>query len=391
MLQVREGRGPVPEGSGDIVGPLSSCMLVVQINRAGAGAGMGEEEVDGEMERLRIALVQGAATSQPPLPLSALLLQDYGGVSNAAPPESPLQSLHGGEMWITDYLCGLKFQISPTAFFQVNSACATQLYTLAGDWAELDDETTLFDVCCGTGTIGITLAKRVAKVVGIEMNALAVSDARKNAELNNLLTCTFIAGKAEDVLQKLLNTYGEPPLKRQKEDGEGKGEAKVAKVSMAEIPTTAEVSPAEVSEAEMAKVAEVENVENVENVAKVVKVAKVPNKVVAILDPPRAGLHPMVLRTLRAQKELRRLVYISCNVQTLVENAIELCAPLAGEGGDGGGRRNGWQRGRQPKLAQSKRRLEEMSPSAPFRPVKAMAVDMFPHTHHCEVVVLFER
>lgn len=48
---------------------------------------------------------------------------------------------------------------------QVNTMAAEKLYTMAGDWAELDSHTLLFDVCCGTGTIGLTLAHRVGMVL----------------------------------------------------------------------------------------------------------------------------------------------------------------------------------------------------------------------------------
>ena len=70
--------------------------------------------------------------------------------------------------------------------FQVNTLAAEKLYSLAGDWACLDPGTLLFDICCGTGAIGLTLAHRVGMVIGIEMNA-AVSDAHKNAENNGII------------------------------------------------------------------------------------------------------------------------------------------------------------------------------------------------------------
>jgi len=85
---------------------------------------------------------------------------------------------------------------------------------------------------------------------------------------------------------------------------------------------------------------------------------------VAVVDPPRAGLHKNVLHALRAETRLRRLVYVSCNPESMALNCADLCTPQ-GPRGDSGG--------------------------APFRPVKAMAVDLFPHTPHCEAVLLLER
>jgi tRNA (uracil-5-)-methyltransferase len=89
----------------------------------------------------------------------------------------------------------------------VNTPAAEKLYRLAGEWAGLTQRTLLFDVCCGTGTIGLTLASTVGKLVGIEMVAAAVEDAKKNAELNGIKNCDFVCGKAEAVLGRLLAQY----------------------------------------------------------------------------------------------------------------------------------------------------------------------------------------
>ena len=86
--------------------------------------------------------------------------------------------------------------------------------------------------------------------------------------------------------------------------------------------------------------------------------------IVAIADPPRAGLHRNVLLALRKESYVRRLVYVSCNPDTMAADCAELCKPQGPDGKSGG---------------------------VPFTPVKAMAVDLFPHTRHCEAVVLLER
>jgi tRNA/tmRNA/rRNA uracil-C5-methylase (TrmA/RlmC/RlmD family) len=59
-------------------------------------------------------------------------------------------------------------------------------------------------VCCGTGTIGISLARRVKAVIGVEVEASAVEDAKVNSSLNGLDNCTWVAGKAEEVMEQLL-------------------------------------------------------------------------------------------------------------------------------------------------------------------------------------------
>lgn len=67
---------------------------------------------------------------------------------------------------------------------QVNTAAAEVLYQLAGEWAGCGGRTLLFDVCCGTGTIGLTLAKSVAKVIGVDIVESAIQDAKSNADRN---------------------------------------------------------------------------------------------------------------------------------------------------------------------------------------------------------------
>ena len=77
------------------------------------------------------------------------------------------------------------------------------LYGLIKDWcindAKAATKTTVLDVCCGTGTIGLSIAPHVKKVIGVEMQPEAVEDAIVNAKLNNITNATFMAGKAEGI------------------------------------------------------------------------------------------------------------------------------------------------------------------------------------------------
>ncbi|TNN76379.1 tRNA (uracil-5-)-methyltransferase A [Liparis tanakae] len=203
--------------------------------------------------------------------------------------------LVAGEDCIHEELLGLKFRISPHSFFQVNTGAAEVLYSAVGEWAQLDQDSTVLDVCCGTGTIGISLAKRVKKVIGIEMCQEAVEDAKVNAKSNGLTNVEFHCGKAEDVFPNILKSL---------------------------------VSP----------------------------------NVTAIVDPPRAGLHPKVILAIRRAAHVKRLVYVACNAKAAMNNFIDLCR------------------------APSKR-----VHGAPFRPVRAMAVDLFPQTIHVEMLLLLER
>jgi len=203
-----------------------------------------------------------------------------------------------GKPWIDEVLCGRSFRVSPSAFFQVNSRGAEQLCHLLRGVAGLSATTTLLDVCCGTGTIGIALADGVRQVIGIEVNAEAVRDAERNAGRNQVTNVRFVAAKAEDAIQDVLASL----------DGS----------------TT--------------------------------------QHLVAIVDPPRAGLHPQVLRALRECTPLSRIVFVSCYLPAFVQNALSLCRP---QGGGVAG--------------------------APFQLTTAIPVDLFPDTSHCEVVIVLDR
>uniref|UniRef100_A0A8D3CP45 tRNA (uracil(54)-C(5))-methyltransferase n=1 Tax=Scophthalmus maximus TaxID=52904 RepID=A0A8D3CP45_SCOMX len=210
-------------------------------------------------------------------------------------PEDLPCELVAGDTCIHEELLGLKFRISPHSFFQVNTGAAEVLYSAVGEWAQLDQNSTVLDVCCGTGTIGISLAKRVKKVIGIELCQEAVEDAKVNAKLNGLSNVEFHRGKAEDVFPNILGAL---------------------------------VSP----------------------------------NVTAIVDPPRAGLHSKVILAIRRAEHLKRLVYVACNAKAAMNNFIDLC-----------------------------RAPSNRVRGAPFRPVRAMAVDLFPQTMHVEMLLLLER
>lgn len=110
--------------------------------------------------------------------------------------DTPAIHLYGIE-GLVEELCGLRFRVQPTAFFQVNTIMAEKLYNLIGDMANVTKETVILDVCCGTGTIGLSLARRVHSVIGIEMNESAVADAEWNAKTNGIQNAVFISGKVE--------------------------------------------------------------------------------------------------------------------------------------------------------------------------------------------------
>lgn len=230
------------------------------------------------------------------LNVTSVYMQFNDGVSDAALPDSPLTLVHGDERQVMP-LMGLKFEIGPLSFFQTNAVTAELLYSRALEWLCPNDKALVLDVCCGVGTIGLCVANRCRKLIGIELVPEAVESARQNAALNGISNAEFHAGKAEDVLPAILsdevNAMGDD------------------------------------------------------------------TEVCAVVDPPRPGLHKDVLQALRGCKQLSRIVYISCNPDSLAEDVVRLTVVRDGED--------------------------------PFIPVRAVAVDMFPHTLHVEMVLVLER
>lgn len=108
-----------------------------------------------------------------------------------------------GQGYITDTLCGLSFRISPLSFYQVNHDQAELLYTLAGRYAGLTGSETVLDLYCGTGTIGLSMAKRAKRLVGVELVAQAVENARENAALNGIENAEFRCADAAEAAKQL--------------------------------------------------------------------------------------------------------------------------------------------------------------------------------------------
>mmetsp|Transcript_89797 Transcript_89797/g.187672 ORF Transcript_89797/g.187672 Transcript_89797/m.187672 type:complete len:632 (-) Transcript_89797:33-1928(-) len=231
------------------------------------------------------------------LKITSVHLQLNDGVSDAAQPGAPLIHIHGDERMIMP-LMGLNFEIGPLSFFQTNIVTCALLYERALSWLCPDPKALVLDVCCGVGTIGLAVANKCKKVVGLELVPEAVESAKHNAAINGIKNAEYHAGKAEETLPSLLPK------------------------ELAELGEDCEVC--------------------------------------AIVDPPRPGLHKDVLTALRCCDQLSRIVYISCNPDSLVEDVVKLTSMTHDD-------------------------------QDPFVPVRAVAVDMFPHTVHVEMVLLLER
>ncbi len=105
-----------------------------------------------------------------------------------------------GQAYITDYIGGVKYQISPLSFYQVNPVQTKKLYETALNYAGLTGEETVWDLYCGIGTISLFLARKAKHVYGVEIVEAAIADAKNNAKINGIDNVTFLVGKAEEVL-----------------------------------------------------------------------------------------------------------------------------------------------------------------------------------------------
>lgn len=107
-----------------------------------------------------------------------------------------------GQDYITDQMLGNSFQISGPAFYQVNTEMAEKLYQTAIDFAELSEEDVVIDAYSGIGTIGLSVAKHVKDVYGVEVIPEAVENSQKNASLNGITNAHYVCDTAENAMTK---------------------------------------------------------------------------------------------------------------------------------------------------------------------------------------------
>ncbi len=127
--------------------------------------------------------------------------------------------LLSGNKTIIEEILGLKFNVSPSSFMQVNHDQCENLYSEALRMAKLNKNMNVIDAYCGMGSITLNIAKDVNHVYGIEIVDAAIQNANTNKELNNISNATFISGKCEDEIKKLVNKekidviFFDPPRK----------------------------------------------------------------------------------------------------------------------------------------------------------------------------------
>lgn len=260
-------------------------------------------ELTQRLEKLASSLSPSSLSAVSPRVVS-LQYHSHSGI-RSVPVETPRQLLAGMPQ-LTEYVsCGgaesspLQFKLGPTTFFQVNTPALERMLESVAKAARLSPETTtLLDLCSGVGTLGICLAKYVRQVIGIELVEEAVKLANENVRLNGVSNATFHAGRVEVVLPKIISGLSELEKKN----------------------------------------------------------------IVAILDPPRAGVASIVLKWVRGTPSISTVVYISCEQKALERDCPLLTKP--------------------PTKAYREK---------PFEVVKGFGVDLFPHTHHVEMIAVLQR
>ena len=118
-----------------------------------------------------------------------------------------------GNGYITESLENFDFKISPKSFFQTNSKQAESLYQVTRSFAELTGKEVVYDLYCGTGSIGIFCSQHAKKIIGVEVVADAIDDAKENARINNLTQTAFFAGDVIDICDDaFFDTHGKPDV-----------------------------------------------------------------------------------------------------------------------------------------------------------------------------------
>ena len=170
--------------------------LVIRVNREGKS--MVTVAVNGN----RLPHAEELTESLKPLGVVSLWLNENRDRTNVI--LSRYFHLIYGRDTLPDTLCGLRFELSPASFFQVNPVQTEKLYAAALDFADLKKDETVCDVYCGAGTITLAAAPKCASAVGIEIVPAAVANARRNAERNGITNAVFHAGPAEELLPRMV-------------------------------------------------------------------------------------------------------------------------------------------------------------------------------------------
>lgn len=148
-----------------------------------------------------------------------------------------------GKGYVEEKLEDYRFKIGPKSFFQTNTRQGERLYQITREFAELDGSQVLYDLYCGTGSIGIFCSAGAKKIIGVEAIEAAVHDAQENALLNNIGHAQFFAGDVIDVCDdEFFQTHGKPDVIITDPPRAGMHQKLVEKILDMEAPTVVYVS-----------------------------------------------------------------------------------------------------------------------------------------------------
>jgi len=161
----------------------------------------------GEFDAASLASRLQEAMSRPVTGLLWTQMHDVGETTYGGDTE-----LVSGEAYLHEELCGLRLRISAEGFFQTNTEMAERLYGLAGEAAALEGWERLFDLYCGSGAVGLTMAHRAGELIGVEIVEESIQDAVRNAQLNDVRNARFLAADARTGLPDAIAQAGRPDV-----------------------------------------------------------------------------------------------------------------------------------------------------------------------------------
>jgi 23S rRNA (uracil1939-C5)-methyltransferase len=151
--------------------------------------------------------------------------------------------VYHGKGYAIEKLEEFQFKIGPKSFFQTNSKQAERLYNVTREFAELTGNEVVYDLYCGTGSIGIFVSPQAKKIIGVEMIAAAIEDAKENAALNNLSSAQFFAGDVIEICNdEFFAAHGKPDVIITDPPRAGMHEKLVKKILEIAAPTVVYVS-----------------------------------------------------------------------------------------------------------------------------------------------------
>ncbi|CAG8433723.1 10421_t:CDS:10 [Diversispora eburnea] len=296
--------GAYKDGLNTVLEPEKS-LNVSEVAKKIATAMQGLTEDQINKEKLSLAEYFESLAKEEQINLKSLLVQVYDGVSDCISDKYPYEVI-SGDSFIHEEMMGCRFRISPRAFFQTNTLAAQVLYEKCSEYIKDlcnpdKPPPVLIDMCCGTGTIGICLSKALGNKIEKVIGIEICEEAVEDAKINATLNEIKNAEYILGPVEKnlrALNNYNN---------------------------STA-------------------------------------GTVIAIVDPPRAGIHKNVIKALRNCQAIDYFLYISCDYNLATRNFIDLCRPST-----------------------------NAFTGIPFKPVRAVGVDLFPHAKQVELLIEFHR